>query len=419
MVGTHALLYDLPAVSSRVSAVRAAFPAHWHHCFAVKASPLRPMLQYLTSLGLGLEAASPGELIAAVRHIPATCVAYDSPLKTVEDLHSALSAGAFVNADSLEELQRIAAWVEERGGGSAALAPGQRIGVRINPQVGAGAIAATSTAVPHSKFGVPLHDAGVKDAVVAAYLAHPWLTALHIHVGSQGVPLERAAAGVAEVVALCGAINTARAAATPPAPPIARIDVGGGLPVNFGSDDDAPTPAEWAAVLRAAAPALWDAAAVPEVWTEFGRYYLAKSGVFVTRVEYAKHAGGRQIAVQAVGADLAIRTVYHPETWPLRISLLPRPDGTPLADEDLVPTDVAGPCCFQADVIAHARPMPRLRSLADHLVVWDVGAYYFASFSHYNVRATPAVLAIPGDIPQLLRVLRSAQTPEEAAAFFD
>lgn len=50
-------------------------------------------------------------------------------------------------------------------------------------QVGEGRIAALSTAGRVSKFGVPLTE--VRAQVVDAFVRHPWLNALHLHVGSQ------------------------------------------------------------------------------------------------------------------------------------------------------------------------------------------------------------------------------------------
>ena len=81
------------------------------------------------------------------------------------------------------------------------------IGIRVNPQVGAGTIAAMSTATRTSKFGIALDDPGNRERILAAYRERPWLTCVHTHVGSQGCPLELIAGGVAKAVALAGEIN--------------------------------------------------------------------------------------------------------------------------------------------------------------------------------------------------------------------
>ena len=52
-----------------------------------------------------------------------------------------------------------------------------------------------STATKLSKFGLPLMDE-TRERLIQIYVDNPWLTGIHIHVGSQGVPLERFVSGM-------------------------------------------------------------------------------------------------------------------------------------------------------------------------------------------------------------------------------
>ncbi|UCE59953.1 MAG: hypothetical protein JSU63_21225 [Phycisphaerales bacterium] len=133
-------------------------------------------------MGCGAEAATAAELEQALRagFAPQRMV-FDSPAKTVEKLHRAITCGVHINADSLQELDRIATLVKD------GLQP-TSIGARVNPKVGAGEIEATSTAVPGSKFGVSLRDNSVE--LRDRFKRYPWLTGLHVHVGSQGCDVE-------------------------------------------------------------------------------------------------------------------------------------------------------------------------------------------------------------------------------------
>ena len=69
-----------------------------------------------------------------------------------------------------------------------------RVGVRINPLLGSGAIAMFSVSGQESKFAIPLNPDN-RSAIVAAFVAHPWLCCVHVHVGSQGCPLSMLADG--------------------------------------------------------------------------------------------------------------------------------------------------------------------------------------------------------------------------------
>ncbi|MGW6984945.1 diaminopimelate decarboxylase [Streptomyces sp. NPDC054932] len=345
------------------------------HAFAVKAAPLVPVLRLLADAGIGCEVASPGELaLARAAGVPASRTVLDSPAKTVAELREALALGIAVNADNRQELERLDVLV-------AAAPTTAPIGVRINPQTGAGAIDALSTATSTSKFGVAVRDPGAREWLVRAFLDRPWLTRLHIHSGSQGVPLTLIAQGVRELHALAEEINTAAGRRQ-----VDTLDIGGGLPVNFASDERTPTYAQYVHALREAVPALFDGSY--GLVTEFGRSLLAEHGLVLARVEYTKTSGSRPIALTHAGVQLATRTAYAPAAWPVRI--LPYDaKGTPKTG-DPVAQDVAGPACFAGDLLAAARELPLLAP-GDLIGVPDTGAYFFTAHYAYNSLPRPAV----------------------------
>ncbi|KXZ55727.1 hypothetical protein GPECTOR_2g1277 [Gonium pectorale] len=271
------MFMDLDALFATLAALQAApFPPGSLHTFAVKANPVGRLLELMREAGMGAEVASLGELRQALHcGFPPDRVVFDSPIKTAEELRFALRAGSCrggpgcrvrLNLDNLQELERVAELVarepqllEPPGGGAGpagslagpgpqsggAAAPVRLIGLRINPQVGEGSIAALSTGGRVSKFGIPLLEA--RPQLLAAFRAHPWLNALHLHVGSQGVPLELTAEGVARVMKLAEEIQAqaeaeaaTRGSAVEAAgvgPRVLALDIGGGLPVQYGSDD--------------------------------------------------------------------------------------------------------------------------------------------------------------------------------------
>ncbi|MFJ4964641.1 diaminopimelate decarboxylase [Streptomyces sp. NPDC088729] len=367
---------DVDGVRSSVDSLREAFAGAPEvlHTFAAKASSLVPVLRLLAACGMGCEVASPGELrLALDAGFAPGSIVLDSPAKTREEIRLALALGVAVNADSLDELRRIDGL---RRGDSASV-----IGLRVNPQVGEGAIGAMSTATATSKFGVALRDPGAREAILRAFEERPWLTRLHAHVGSQGCPLELIAAGVAQTYALAEEIDERLGVRQ-----VTSLDIGGGLPVNFADDTVRPTYADYVSALTDAVPALLSGRYA--LVTEFGRSLLAKNGVIGARVEYTKDAGGRRVALTHAGAQTATRTVFMPQAWPLRVGAF-GPDGTP-KDGPALAQDVAGPCCFAGDVVAHGRELPELAE-GDFVVLYDTGAYYFSTPWSYNSLPRPAV----------------------------
>ncbi|MDT0441660.1 type III PLP-dependent enzyme domain-containing protein [Streptomyces johnsoniae] len=405
-----AALLDLQGVRDAANDLHAAFDEVTApgrpvlHTFAVKAGSLVPVLRLLDGFGIGCEVASPGELaLARAAGLAADRIVLDSPAKTPAELAEALALGIALNADNPQELARLDALV------GAGREPAGPVGLRVNPQLGGGTIDAMSTATATSKFGVALGDPGARDWVVRACTDRPWLTRLHCHVGSQGMALERMAAGVRATYELAEEINAAAGRHQ-----IDTLDIGGGLPVNFGSDEVKPTFREYARLLRRTVPGLFDGRY--GLVTEFGRSLLAKSGFILARVEYTKSAGGRPIAVTHAGAQVAVRTVFVPESWPIRVAAY-HADGLPKQDGPQVRQDVAGPCCFAGDLVARDRPLPRLVP-GDLVALLDTGAYYFSNPFGYNALPRPGVYgySADGEGPAVLTTLRRPQTVAELVA---
>ncbi|MCT9143304.1 diaminopimelate decarboxylase [Streptomyces violarus] len=412
-------LLDVTGIRESAAELRAAFDAVVApgtpvlHAFAVKATPLVPVLRLLREEGIGAEVASPGELaLARAAGLRPEMTVLDSPAKTPAELREALDLGIAVNADNPQELDRIDALMiphSPKGvGGIPIDASRSPLGIRVNPQVGAGSIGATSTATATSKFGVALRDEGAREWVVRAYQDRPWLTRLHAHTGSQGIPLSLLVRGVAEVYALAEEINRRIGRRQ-----IDTLDIGGGLPVNFASDATTPTYAQYARMLAEEVPGLFDGRY--GLVTEFGRSLLAKHGTVVARVEYAKSSGGRAVAVTHAGVQVATRTVYAPESWPLRIAAYDAKGR--VKQGPVVVQDVAGPACFAGDLLAEGRSMPLLEQ-GDHAAALDTGAYYFAHHYGYNSLVRPGVYGFGpgGEGGVAFAVVREAQTVEEVVA---
>ncbi|MFF2896131.1 diaminopimelate decarboxylase [Streptomyces sp. NPDC057966] len=394
-------LLDVDGVLAAVEALDEAFagPAPVQHTFAAKACGLVPVLRLLADAGMGCEVASPGELEQALAAgFPYDRLVFDSPAKTVGELEFALAHGIAINLDNFQELARV----DRLLAGGEAAGP---IGLRVNPQVGAGTIGAMSTATATSKFGVALRDPGAEDAVTEAFERRPWLNRLHAHVGSQGCPLPLVAEGIRAAYELAERINDRLGHAR-----ITGIDIGGGLPVNFTDEEDRPTYAAYVAALRAAVPGLFDGRYT--LVTEFGRSLLAKSGTIGTVVEYTKSAGGRRIAVTHAGAQVATRTVFMPGSWPLRAEVFDAAGRPKQGPAQVV--DIAGPCCFAGDLTATGVRLPAIEP-GDVVALHDTGAYYFSSHFSYNSLPRPAVYGYRTDADGRVRFapVREAQSVRE------
>lgn len=417
---------DRQAVQDRVRELQDAFdgPGRRLHTVAAKAATLVPVLGWFAEAGMGCEVASPGELAMALEAgFDPSRIVFDSPAKTRTELRHALELGADLNIDNVQELERIDHLRHDADHDPARPAPG--IGFRVNPQTGAGSIEAMSTASNTSKFGVGLADPGTRQMLFEAYAARPWLNQLHVHSGSQGMALKQIAAGIGAVYELAEEINARLGYRQ-----VDRIDIGGGLPVNFTSEETTPTFREYRTAIEDVVPGLF--AGRYAITTEFGRSLLAKAGTIVARVEYVKHIGGRQVVITHAGAQVATRTAFAPESWPLRVSLH-TPGGELKAAGSAqegagqetagqvgtgLRSDVAGPCCFSGDLLTEDVELPAAEP-GDLVAVHDTGAYYFSTPFAYNALPRPEVRGYevdPADGSVRWEGIRRAQSVEEILA---
>jgi len=372
------------------------------HAFAAKANPLVPVLNLARECGLGCEVASPGELaVACAAGFAPDHVVLDSPAKTQDELLHALALGVAVNLDNLQEVGRVRLMLRAKPSTSI-------VGLRVNPQVGVGSIDATSTATAHSKFGVAMRDDHARQLIMEAFGENPWLTRLHAHVGSQGCSLDLIADGIAAVHSLAQDINEALGRRQ-----VTSLDIGGGLPVNFDDEEIRPTFEDYVRQLEITVPEIFDGEY--SLVTEFGRSLLAKNGFLASTVEYTKESGGRRIALTHAGGQVATRTVYMPEAWPIRVTAYDC-KGT-LKDGPRLPQDIGGPLCFAGDVVARNRPLPEIEP-GDFVVLHDTGAYYFTSPWAYNSIPVPPVYGFANAIDGTVQfaLIRRAQSLDEVVA---
>jgi diaminopimelate decarboxylase len=394
---------NLSEVKRQVESLQAAFPKSTLHSFAAKANPLLPFLEYLNKLGMGCECASIGEFTQAARAFPGNKIVFDSPCKTPQELKAALyNDGGYLNIDNFQELERVAALHAEKPVTA-------NVGMRVNAQLGAGSIGTLSTGTAVSKFGTGLNDC--RSQLAEAYKKHSFLNMIHIHSGSQGLDFAAMTNGIRAILDFVN--NDIGGAKKCPI-----IDIGGGLSVNFNSDEVTPTFGQYADALKKAIPELFDENSEFKMITEFGRAIVMKAGIYVSRIEYTKTMGGRHIILQHVGADLLLRTAWAPQSFPLRVELF-NSDGSQKTtpESEFVCTDVAGPCCFGGDLVCKERMLP-IANPGEYVVVKDVGGYYMVSYNYYNLRQHPASCFFDEESKEL-RIIRRADTIEDTLKFFD
>lgn len=365
------LFYDLDLWDAILDGCQKAFPSNFRHYIAAKSNPLSRMLGHAHAKGFGVECASIGELLLATEHLGIKDVVFDSPAKTRAELRLALDNDYRCHLDNFDEFERAKEMI-----------PDDRprpLGFRINPCAGEGEIKALSVSTPDSKFGVNINE---RDKLLELYVACPFLTSVHVHVGSGKMGVAVLAAGIKAVVDLAVEVNQKVEGR------ITHIDIGGGLAVDYTSDD-LPDFDAYAQVLRDTCPALFSGQF--DVLTEFGQSLNAKAAFLASRVEFVKNESARssRLAIIHFGADCCVRQAYSTEHR-RRFEFYdkhgdPLPHGTEY-------WSIAGPLCFQGDFVARdiVGPPDNLEP-GDFVVMKDAGSNTVSMFSRHCSRFAPPV----------------------------
>jgi diaminopimelate decarboxylase len=195
------------------------------------------------------------------------------------------------------------------------------------------------------------------------------LHGLHAHIGSQILNTEQFEAAVDALASL---------------ERFEVYDFGGGLGVRYAHDDVAPSLAEYADRLVAAAHK--HLGEDIEILIEPGRSMVASAGVTLYRVVTVKRAGRLHVAVDGGMGDNLEHSLYGQRFTPLVIGRW---------ESEPVLADLVGRHCESGDVIT---PDVQLASprIGDLVVVPVTGAYCFTMANNYNAALRPPVIFCAG-----------------------
>ena len=346
-------------------------------CYAVKANSHQAIIHLLADRGAGADVVSEGELRRALAAgVPAAKIVYSGVAKTVREIEFALQQDIRqFNVESEPELEEISA-------AAVRLGKTARIAFRINPDVDAGTHEKISTGKSENKFGVPLESARYAYDK-AASLPGIEVCGIDLHIGSQITsltPFEQAFDRIAE---LAGQLRD-------DGHTISTIDLGGGLGVNYNEENDnAPTPAEYASVVKGKLGHL-----NCDFIIEPGRSLVANAGVLVGSVIYIKKSSKKTFLI----IDAAMNDFLRPSMYDSYHAIVGgRENGAAN-----VLYDVVGPVCETGDTFARQRELPA-QEAGDLIVIERTGAYGSVMASTYNTRPLVPEVLVDGDEFRIIR----------------
>lgn len=396
---TPCFAYRLDIARERFLALRTALPERVHLAYAVKSNPGAPLLAELAGMGAWFDCASTGE-VAAVQMArdgaqPAGSRAQGSPgapgrptqappeapgppdapgrmvfagpAKSEADLRAALAAGARIQVDGIEDVQRLAQWHH----GTRPLP----VSVRVHPLEGVRESATIIGGSGPSAFGVD--EENLPD-FLAACADHPsvQVTGLQVFSASNELDAQALLANHRTALGIGEQLQTLLGRS------LDLIDLGGGLGIPYAPDSpelDVTALGAGLAELLAVNP--WFTG---NLVLEPGRWLSGPTGVYLTRVVRVKQSRGTTFAILEGGINHLLRPLMTGQSFPVR-AVPVRPASTPTtwtdepgtAEEagELTAYTLAGPLCTSLDRVGTAELAPL--HPGDLLVLGQAGAYGF------------------------------------------
>ena len=367
--GTPAYVYSKKSIVDSYKSFDDAFKKNTHLiCFAVKANPNLAILNILANQGAGFDIVSGGELqrVIAAKGDPKKVV-FSGIGKSSKEIEFAIHHDILAfNIESEPQLYRIQTIA--KGMGKIA-----SISIRVNPNVDAKTHPYISTGLKDNKFGVDEQKA-IDLYKIANDMDSIAIKGIDCHIGSQITELSPFVDSISMLVGMIEKLKDLGIQ-------ISHLDVGGGIGINYNSEN----PPDFNAYAEAILPLLEKQNL--KLSFEPGRAILGKAGVLLTKVEYVKKGPAKNFAI----IDAAMNDLMRPSLYNAHHDII----NTSKCTAESTTFDVVGPVCETGDFIGKDRNL----SLAEGnlLAVVDVGAYGMSMSSNYNSRVRPVELLVDGD----------------------
>lgn len=383
--GTPLYIYDFDYIQNRYLELKEAFSGQKNIInYAVKANSNLSVISLLATQGAGADCVSIGEVKRAVMAgVSKYKIIFSGVGKSDDEIREALNLDILlINLESEEEMKRVEAVASQLGKIA-------RISVRVNPNIDAKTHPYISTGLHDNKFGVEI-DMAKRMYIYAKKSQFLNPIGIHFHIGSQLTelePISEACEIVADLTKTLKAIEI----------DIKFFDVGGGIGVVY-QDEVTINLQDYADMIKNATKNL-----DVTILCEPGRYMVANSGYFLTKVLYEKKSGKKRFVI----VDGAMNDLLRPSLYDAYHKI----EAVGKTGEDFL-ADVVGPVCESGDFFGKDISLPKLEH-NDLLVVKSAGAYGFSMSSNYNTRGRVAEVAIQG---QMDRIIRKRETFEDMIA---
>jgi diaminopimelate decarboxylase len=364
-----------------------AFKVH----YAVKANYNPSILKILLEEGCGVDTVSAFEVRFCLEQgFKADDIIFTGDNNTDDEMQYCIDNNVLVNVGSLSQLERLGK-----------LKSGNKVSVRINPDIGAGHHSHCITGGPHTKFGI-YHDQidKIKD-IVAKYSLQ--LVGLHSHIGTGILESQSFLEAMDITLGVAEKIET-----------LEFVDFGGGIGIPYKEEQAPLDLVDFGAKVSSHFEKFCDKYGKKlELKVEPGRFLVCQAGTLLSTVNTLKETPAHQF----VGCDTGFNHLIRPMAYGSyhKIKNASVMEGT---QKEVV---LCGNICESGDMFTQNSDGISDRAITEFeegniVAILDAGAYGMSMSMQYNMRSRPAEVLI--DKEGNARVIRKRESYENIIANF-
>ena len=361
-IETPFYFYDMELLKKTLDIYKAQIDKYGYNAhYAMKANANDRILETIKSYGLGADCVSGNEVKLAVKSgFAPQKIVYAGVGKSDKEIKAALKAGIFsFNCESVPEIRII-------NDLAAGMGRKAKISIRVNPDIDAHTHKYISTGLKENKFGIsPWAFQDVVDTI--AQCSNVELIGLHFHVGSQITELP-----VFELT--CRRVEELQKWFIEHNVPIANINLGGGLGVNYQDPCGDPVAhfEEYFSIISK------NLIVRPgqKVHFEPGRAIVAQCGHVISRVLYVKVGKEKKFAILDAGMNDLIRPALYQAYHDIE---------NLTSEKRRMRYDIVGPVCESSDCWGQKRMVNQCQR-GDIFAIHTAGAYGQVMAMKYNQR---------------------------------
>lgn len=386
--GTPLIVYSERVIKEKHKELMNAFSSRYpktQHAWSYKTNYLKSVCKKFHLLGSWAEVVSTMEYeMARKLGVQPSRIIFNGPFKPYDGLKRAITEGAIVNIDNMDELYDIEKIADETGKKA-------QIGIRVNMTLGA-----QST---WDRFGFNLDGGQAYDTVKRIIDGGKIdLAGIHAHVGTFIIDAEIYRQETQKLVSFCKTIKNEFGIT------IKYLDIGGGFAshnrlkgVYLSTAEMIPSFDTYADAICSNLLDAFVLEELPILFLESGRAMIDDAGTLISTVQATKRlSNGMKGLVIDAGVNILFTAFwYNHEIIPTI--------ARGYATEDVI---IYGPLCMQIDVIREQVKLPHLKK-GDRILIKPFGAYNNTQWMQFiTLRPNVVMISEHGEVS----VIREAET---------